>query len=167
MNIKLAKIKKSQKEIVKNLLEKYLYEFSQYDKTDINELGLYGYDYLDNYWTEKNRWPYFIKLDNKIAGFILVNDYHEANIETNFTMSEFFILYKYRHLGIGKHCVNYLFKKHRGKWQLKFHPKNKISKIFWINVVKEYTKGKYKIIKNMKETEYEDGTTGNILVFNT
>jgi hypothetical protein len=39
MDIKIVKIKISQKEIVRNLLEKYLYEFSQYRESDINELG--------------------------------------------------------------------------------------------------------------------------------
>ena len=35
------------KEQKRNLLEKYLYEFSQWEKTDVNEEGLYGYEYLD------------------------------------------------------------------------------------------------------------------------
>jgi hypothetical protein len=55
IDIKLVPIKMTQKEIVRNLLEKYLYEFSQYRGTDVNDLGLYGFPYLDNYWTEKNR----------------------------------------------------------------------------------------------------------------
>jgi predicted acetyltransferase len=167
MNIKIAKIKISQKEIVRNLLEKYLYEFSQYRESDTNELGLYGFPYLDNYWTENNRWPYFIKFNNKIIGFVFINDYPEVNLETDYTMSEFFIIYKYRKQGIGKYCVNYLFKKHKGKWQVTFHPKNKISKSFWINVIKEYTKGKYKIYKDLEEVKFEDGTIGYVIVFNT
>jgi hypothetical protein len=85
----------------------------------------------------------------------LLNDYPEVNLETDYTMSEFFILYKYRKQGIGKYCVNYLFKKHKGKWQVTFHPKNKISKSFWINVIKEYTNGKYKIYKNLDEVKNE------------
>lgn len=35
-----------------NLLEKYLYEFSQWEKTDVNDNGLYGYEYLDCYFEE-------------------------------------------------------------------------------------------------------------------
>jgi predicted acetyltransferase len=167
MNIKIDSIKYSEKEILRNLLEKYLYEFSQYEKTDINELGLYGYNYLDCYWTENNRWAYFIKINNRIIGFALVNDYPEIKIETDFSMAEFFIVYKYRHLGIGKCCTNYLFNKHKGKWHIKYHPENKVSKLFWTNVVREYTKENYKIYKNEEDTEYEDGTRGHVLVFET
>ena len=165
--IKIVPIKKSEKKILRNLLEKYTYEFSQYEKTDINEFGLYGYTYLDHYWTERNRFPYFIKYNNKIVGFILVNDYPEDNIETDFCISEYFVLYKYRKLGIGKYCANKIFEKHKGLWQLKYHPKNRISKIFWNNVVKEYTKGNYKVIKNKEDARYDDGTIGEILIFNT
>jgi hypothetical protein len=63
MQITLKTFLKSQREILKNLLEKYDYEFSQYDLRDVNELGLYGYDYLDYYWTEKKRWAFFIYAD--------------------------------------------------------------------------------------------------------
>jgi predicted acetyltransferase len=148
-------------------LEKYNYEFSQYEETDVNKLGLYGYDWLDCYWTEEKRFPYFIKVNNIIAGFVLVNDYPETNIKTDYTLSEFFVMYKYRLLGVGKYVVNNILKKYHGKWQLKFHPYNVISEKFWINTVNEYTKGKYKIIDNDEETKYRDGTIGKVLIFKT
>ena len=148
-------------------MEKYNYEFSQYENTDVNDLGLYGYDWLDIYWTEENRFAYFIKADNKLAGFVMVNDYKEIRIETNYSMSEFFVMYKYRKMGIGNYTVNNIFNKFKGKWQLMYHPKNTVSKIFWNKVVKEYTKGKYEIIKDNKEAEYRDGTIGEVLVFET
>jgi len=53
MNITIEFVKKEEKEILRNLLEKYNYEFFQYNGLDVNEYGLYGYDYLDCYWTEK------------------------------------------------------------------------------------------------------------------
>jgi predicted acetyltransferase len=167
MDISMVPVKIGEKEILRNLLEKYDYEFSQYDNRDVNDLGLYGYDYLDCYWTEENRFPFFVKVNGKLAGFIMVNDYLESKINTNYTLSEFFIMYKYRRQGIGKYIVNNIFDKFKGKWQLKFHPKNEVSKNFWIKTINEYTKGKYKIIKNDPETTYDDGTIGYVLIFET
>jgi predicted acetyltransferase len=167
INITIEQIKIDEKEILKNLLEKYNYEFSQYDNRDVNKLGLYGYDYLDHYWVENNRDAYFINIDNNLAGFIMVNDYPEINIKTNYTMSEFFVMYKYRRLGIGKYVVNHILNKYKGKWQLKYHPRNIVSENFWINIINEYTKGKYKIIKDNPEARYEDGTIGTIIIFET
>jgi predicted acetyltransferase len=116
MNITIEEITIDEKEILRNLLEKYNYEFSQYDDRDTNKLGLYGYKYFDNYWTEENRFSFFIKVDNKLAGFIMINDYPENNIKTSYTISEFFIIYKYRRHGIGKYTVNYILNKFKGKW---------------------------------------------------
>ena len=99
--VKLAK--EDDKEILRNLLEKYLFEFSQYDGLGVNKLGLCGYDYLDSYWTERNRWAYLIEVDGWLAGFSLVNDYPEAcDREMDFSLAEFFIIHKYRRLGVGK-----------------------------------------------------------------
>ena len=67
MRIELVQVRKEEKEVLRNLLEKYDYEFSQYDLRDVNALGLYGYDWLDCYWTEERRWPFFIKVDGPVS----------------------------------------------------------------------------------------------------
>jgi predicted acetyltransferase len=167
MDISIVPVKIGEKEILRNLLEKYNFEFSQYDNRDVNDLGLFGYDYLDCYWTEENRFPFFVKVNGKLAGFIMVNDYLESKINTNYTLSEFFIMYKYRRQGIGRYVVNNILNKFKGKWQLKFHPKNEVSKNFWLKTIDEHTKGKYEIIKNDPESIYDDGTIGYILIFET
>jgi len=167
MDIILEPVAKEEKEIIRNLLEKYMYEFSQYNNLDVNNLGLYGYSYLDNYWTEENRFPFFIKANGKLAGFVMVNDYPEVRIDTNYTMSEFFVMYKYRRCGIGKYAVKYILDKFKGKWQLRYHPKNEISQKFWIKTISEYTKGKYEVMENNPEAMYEDGIIGHVLIFNS
>ena len=163
MEIEIIPVEKDQKEILRNLLEKYEYDFSQYNQRDVNDLGLFGYDYLDNYWTEQNRFPFFIKVNCKLAGFVMVNDYHEVELDTNYTMSEFFIMYKYRQKGVGKYVTNYIFNKFKGKWQLTYLPSNETAKIFWNKIVNEYTNGQYETHKI--ETEY--CTVEDVLIFKT
>ena len=67
MQLELVPVSKDEKEILRNLMEKYDYEFSQYVDLDVNPLGLYGYDYFDCYWTEDTRHPFFIKADGKLV----------------------------------------------------------------------------------------------------
>ena len=69
MTLELRPVANDEKEILKNLLEKYDYEFSQWDKRDVNKLGLYGYRYLDHYWTEEAM-GLFIVVDGKLAGLL-------------------------------------------------------------------------------------------------
>ena len=68
MNVELKQVSLDEKEILRNLLENTNTSFLQWDKRDVNKLGLYGYEYLD-YWTEERRWAYFIMVDGKLAGF--------------------------------------------------------------------------------------------------
>lgn len=165
MDIKLVPVEIDDREVLKNLLEKYDYEFSQYDNRDVNKLGLYGYDYLDYYWAEKNRWAFFIMMNGKLAGFAMVNDFPEVKEDTDYCMSEFFVMYKYRGRGVGKYAAIKVFDMFHGKWQLKRHPKNIGSVHFWDSVVNEYTKGDYRLVESYPETEYDDGTLGDVLFF--
>jgi len=167
MQVSLRKIELEEKEILANLLEKYNYEFSQYDNRDVNKLGLYGHQYLDCYWWEdENGWAYFIEVDSKLAGFIMINDYCEvADRKTDFVISEFFVMYKYRRMGIGKKALFMALDLHRGTWHLKRHTKNENAVHFWNNAINEYTNGKYETIESYPNTEYEDGTLADVLFF--
>lgn len=166
MHCSLDPVSADEKEILRNLLEKYLYEFSQYDLCEVNALGLYGYGYLDNYWTEDNRWAYFIRVDGKLAGFAMVNDYMELRRDGQYNMAEFFVLHKYRRMGIGRQAALELFARFPGRWELKYHPHNTASAAFWHSVVQEGAKV-FTLYENVEEFAYPDGTPGEIFFFDT
>ena len=166
MKVELRQVNVEDREILANLLEKYDYEFSQYDNRDVNKLGLYGYKYLDCYWIEEKRWAYFIMADDKLAGFVMINDIPEVeDRKTDFSMAEFFAMYKYRRTGVGRRAFFLALDLHKGKWQLKRHPKNLSSVYFWDKVVDEYTQGDYELKNSYPNTEYADGSLGDIFFF--
>ena len=166
MNIVLKQVMFEEKETLRNLLEKYDYEFSQYDHRDVDSLGLFGYFYLDHYWVESNRWAYFIVVDEKLAGFVMVNTYPEVKDQTcDFQIAEFFILHKYRKRGVGFTAFSEVLKRHQGRWQLKVHPKNVAADSFWQKSINVLTNGQYKKILSYPDTEYDDGTCGHIYFF--
>lgn len=49
MKVEIKRVSEERKETLANLLEKYNYEFSQYDKRQFDDNGLFGYKYLNNY----------------------------------------------------------------------------------------------------------------------
>ena len=168
MKVELRQVQIEDREILSNLLEKYDYEFSQYDDRDVNKLGLYGYQYLDYYWNEEKRWAYFIEAEGKLAGFAMVNDLPEVeDRETDFQLAEFFIMYKYRRLGIGRQAFFRVLDMHIGRWQLKRHPKNKVAAHFWNKVIDEYTKSNYELVTSYRNTEYNDGSLGDVFFFSS
>ena len=167
MHVTVRKIELEEREILANLLEKYSYEFSQYQKNDVNKLGLYGYQYLDCYWWEgEKRWAYFIEVDEKLAGFIMINDYPEVeDRKTDYVISEFFVMHKYRRMGIGRKALHMVLDLHRGTWHLKRHPKNESSVYFWNNTINDYTNGIYEMIEAYPNTEYDDGILADVFFF--
>ena len=101
---------------------------------------------------------------------ILVSDYPEVPEEsTDYCLSEFFVMNKYRRNGVGKEAVFQVLDKHHGKWQLKRHPHNIASVFFWNNVIEEYTRGNYRLVEKYpnKEVDYEDGTPADGFFFET
>ena len=69
-----------------------------------------------------------LREDMKLAGFAMISDYPEMPEETtDYCLSEFFMMYKYRRGGVGRKAVNSVLDKHHGKWQLKRHPHNTVS----------------------------------------
>lgn len=166
--IELIEAAESEKTVLFNIFEKYFYEFSQWVKTDVEDDGLYHYEWLDCYFTEEKRFPYLIKVDGKLAGLVMVSDYPEVPDEpTDFCLSEFFVMHKYRRCGVGREAVFQVLDKHHGKWQLKCHPHNIASLKFWNTVINEYTGGKFRVVENYpnKEVDYEDGTPANVFFF--
>ncbi|MFT8889619.1 MAG: GNAT family N-acetyltransferase [Ethanoligenens sp.] len=163
MDIELKQVTVDEKKILKNLLEKHNYEFSQWDKRDVNNLGFYGYQYLDYYWTENNRWAYFIFVKGKLAGFAMVIDLPEVDDrDTDFQIAKFSVMYKYRRMGVGKQAFLKVLDNPKGKWQLKRHPANLASVHFWNIVISEYTNGQYELVKAYPRTEYDDRTLADV-----
>ncbi len=155
----------NEKEILKNLLEKYNFEFSKWDKRDVNDLGLYGYAYLDHYWTEKERHAFFIKFDKKIAGFAMINAYNPTDEPIDHGIAEFCIMPKYRRMGIGKSALFQILDMFHGKWHLKMHPHNTGAKKFWCNAISEYTKENYRLYEAVSGTQFDDGSPEDQIFF--
>ena len=133
------------KEKIVNLMQLYTYELSFFEDetTHFNLLdnGLFEISkYIDLYWKEDNRFPYILKCDSKLGGFVLVR----LNEEGFYEIGEFFVLRKYRNIGAGTFMAQQIFNKYHGKWEIRTLLKNKKAQEFWRNVIKEISNDNYK-----------------------
>jgi predicted acetyltransferase len=160
--ITIQRVEYEQKSILRNLLELYKYDFSEFDPDDdLNLNGLYEYKYLDHYWTEDDRYPFFIIIDDKLAGFALVRFIGENDIDqTKYSMAEFFVMKKYRKLRVGQTVAHKLFDQYRGIWKVGQIEANKPAQAFWRKTIERYTNGNYKEIR-------EDNWEGPIQTFSS
>ncbi|MEW6717794.1 MAG: GNAT family N-acetyltransferase [Chloroflexota bacterium] len=146
MHIDVQPATLEEKPILQNLMELYLYDYSEIEGDDVDDLGLFGYDYLGHYWTEPQRHAYLVRVDGKLAGFALLQtdlpDHRGRNEKRN-TISEFFILRKYRRRGIGEQVARYLFDNFPGKWQVAQIPHDVAAQSFWLRVIQRFTGGHF------------------------
>lgn len=148
MELKLVQASINQKPILRNLIELYNYDFTEFDPDDVNEDGLYGYKYLDHYWTEENRYPFLIRVNDNWAGFVLVRKIGMNPNDNNvYSIAEFFIMKKYRKLGVGKEIAKMIFDTFKGEWKVAQIEKNVPAQHFWRNIISEYTSGHFEEIK--------------------
>ena len=130
------------KPLLQRMLELYQYDFSEYEGTDLDAHGCFGYPYLDLYWREPTRHPFLIRVDGRLAGFILVNQ--KTYLErSQWGISECFIMRKYRRNGVGKAAAFSVFEQIRGKWEVHELQSNGPSQLFWRRIIAEYTAGNY------------------------
>ena len=136
-NIDIQLAKYSEKHLLKNMLELYFYDLSIFENNDLNEFGEYGYRYLDLYWIEPQRHSFIIRVNDKLAGFILVNQFVYTE-DAEWAIAEFFVLKKYRNRGIGKKSAFYVFARFPGKWEIRTFDKNLVAKKFWRKTIEQY-----------------------------
>ncbi|MCR8845878.1 GNAT family N-acetyltransferase [Paenibacillus sp. SC116] len=160
--IELVEVQEEEKSILRQLLELYEYDFSEFNDRDVNKFGLYGYTYFDHYWTEDDRNAYFIKVNGHFAGFVMINEHcYLYPSGTAKSIAEFFVMRKYRKSGVGREAAVQIFDTYKGNWEVLQHGENDASKLFWEKVIHAYSNGQYEL----KDVVTEDWT-GQGIVFN-
>lgn len=142
MNLEILPASIEDKPLLQRMMELYQYDFSEFEGTDLDAHGSYGYNYLDHYWTEEGRHPFLLRVDGKLAGFALVNR-HAILPNSEWSMAEFFIMRKYRRQGIGKRVARHIFDQFRGRWEVAQIASNPKAHQFWRKVIEEYAGGKF------------------------
>jgi predicted acetyltransferase len=130
----------AERPILRQMMELYQYDFSEFDGADLSPMGLYDYPYLDHYWVEPERSPFLVRVNGHLAGFVLVTRYNYlTGLKDAWVIAEFFILRKYRHKGMGEYVARYIFDQFPGNWQVAQITKNLGATAFWRKVIDRYT----------------------------
>jgi len=143
MDFDIIQVNQKHKEVLENLMQFYIYDFSEFLQFDVEEDGQYSPYPLEEYFQEGNqRFAYIIKKEEKYVGFVLVHFIDSAELRY-YSIAEFFILKKYRREGIGRSVAAHIFNIHKGLWQVHQIESNRPAEIFWNSVINEYTKGQF------------------------
>jgi predicted acetyltransferase len=118
--------------VLANLLELYIYDFSDLLKLDLSAAGRFGYKKLPLYWQDPLRRPFLIQVDGQLAGFVLIKRGSEVKEAAEvWDMAEFFIMHRYRHRGIGTRVAHEVLRRFPGLWEIRVMEVNKPAYQFW------------------------------------
>ncbi|WP_108670287.1 GNAT family N-acetyltransferase [Peribacillus acanthi] len=155
----LEKVTVDKKETLGNLLEFYVYEFSKIIDIHLDENGRYGFERLDSYFTDPTIFPYFIKKEGKLAGFVIVSKGEEVD-DFDFNIDEFFVMNRYMGTGLSKEAAIEVFNLFVGKWQVVQIEKNYRAQAFWRKVIKEYTNNTHEEYYDKNRRSVQKFTSG-------
>jgi predicted acetyltransferase len=134
----------SDAELLSNLLELYIHDLSAaFPSVEIGSDGRFGYRDLPRYWSEPDRrFPFLIRCDGRVAGFVLVKRGSPAVEDPDvLDVAEFFVLRRYRRFGVGRRAALLLWSSLPGKWTVRVSEGNADGLRFWPGVIAEFTNG--------------------------
>ena len=132
MQVELAIATADEKTILANLIELYAHDFSEISDLQLDSNGRFGYAHLPLYWQESNRYPFLIRVNGNLAGFVFVRKGSEVSGDDNvWDLTEFFIVRGYRRRRVGITVAHEVWRKFPGLWEVRVAEKNKVAQDFW------------------------------------
>jgi predicted acetyltransferase len=129
--------------IARNLSSYYVYDMSEYMGWPCKPDGTFGgCDDLESYWTESDKHAYMLRAGDEPAGFVLIL---AKNVEpdVDYSVTDFFVVRKFRRQGVGRRIAHELFNRFRGRWKVEQFAQNKPAVAFWEKTIDRYTGGKF------------------------
>lgn len=114
--------------------------------------GLYESFDFKNYFLEKNRKAFLVKIGEEIAGFVLVNKIG-TNPNIDWNMGEFFIIAKFQGKGVGEKVACQILEMYPGLWEVSIIPENKRALNFWRKTISCYLGKNY--AENIKKVDFD------------
>jgi predicted acetyltransferase len=144
MDVLLRSAKLHEKNLVEDLMQAYLKEFSAFTEVERNADGTFRYPYLEFYWQDPARVPFLFRVGTDIVGFALVrNEMEPVSGQPLSHIAEFYIAPSLRRSGLGKAAVIRLLDMFPGNWVVEVLKSNSNGYAFWHPVISDYTRGMF------------------------
>ncbi len=143
----------------------YTHDFSEYwagtGKGELGADGRFAPYPLTPYWSRPGWQALLLYQAEALAGFALINDQAHSMQPTNYNLAEFFVLRKYRGVGVGRMAASQVFTNHPGQWEVAVARKNIPAYRFWRKTIASLASA-----ANMQEIDaHDDSWNGPIIRF--
>jgi predicted acetyltransferase len=141
-SVKLIRATFKDHDILFNLAQFYQYDFTEFLPGEVDEEGNFPYINI-RYYLGSGRQAYLARVDERLAGFALVDETLPHRGGPGRYISEFFVMRGFRRQGIGRDLAVQLFDAYKGCWEIAEIGPNLPAQAFWRKVIGEYTQGRY------------------------
>jgi predicted acetyltransferase len=137
----------SERALLAQMVQFYLYDFSEMDHEDVDEAGRYAFPFLDRFWDKRvypGDHPFLLRVGGKPAGFALVGERspRQECLSCRY-IYEFHVMRAYRGAGYGAAMATAVFDHFPGRWLIEEIGSNLSAQRFWRRVIADYTGGDY------------------------
>jgi predicted acetyltransferase len=162
VNVSLVQALESAEGTLRNLLNLYIHDFSEFLRITPSEDGSFSYPALPLYWSEPGRTAYFIRSEGSLAGFALVSRGSVVSGDPAvLDLTEFFVVRGVRRRGVGRAAAHDLFRSMPGKWEVRVAAFNSPARQFWQSVIERFCGNQCTI----EAWTREDGSQWTVLSF--
>ena len=139
-DIELVAVERKDAATLGNLFELYAHDFSELLPLDVGDDGRFGVTEARQGWDDAGSYALFIRADRKLAGFAIV---HRGSRVTDapdvMDVAEFFVLRRWRRLGVGTRAAHAMFRRHAGNWEVRVREGNPAALAFWPRAIRSFT----------------------------
>ena len=146
LNVGLFQAAKSDENTLRNLLQLYIHDFSEFLGMRPSEEGWFSYPSLPLYWSEPTRVAYLIRAEGSLVGFALVSRGSVVSGDPAvLDLAEFFVIRGVRRRGVGAAAARQLFRSFPGRWEVRVGDFNAPAQKFWKNAIERYVRERFQI----------------------
>jgi predicted acetyltransferase len=127
---------------IKNMMQFYVYDLSEWLPLHFSNSGLYTLRPKDAYFAHPGTKAFSIIVDGGIAGFACI-DNEDCDVDTAYNLGYFFIARCYRGLGLGMEVMKEILRQFNGRWQIFYINQNDGAAQFWKKAIPHLSGGEF------------------------
>jgi predicted acetyltransferase len=132
----LERIPGSQAQVLGNLYELYVHDFSELVAVDLQPSGRFEVSPGDAWWSAGDHHPFFIRHGGMLAGFALARQGSRITADRNvMDVAEFFVIRGARRKKVGRGAALALFAAFPGRWEVRVRAANEPALRFWSRAI--------------------------------
>jgi predicted acetyltransferase len=135
--VTVSEASSAEQALIEAMARFYIYDFSEMEPAsstdfELDDQGDFGrLPYIDDYWRVAGAHALVIRVDDRPAGFALINTQSHRGGFVERNMGEFFVVRKHRRQGVATEAVDQALRLYPGRWEVAIVERNVAAKAFW------------------------------------